>query len=117
MKSALVVDDDLAMLNLLGVWLEQQGYQITSLSDFHDANELLRTRQFTLLVTDVRLGGFNGLQLAIAARQADPDVRIIVISGWDDVTLSREAKACGATVLSKPFNEKALLAALANGRG
>jgi len=107
-KSALVVDDDPGMLALTERWLVTDGYQVRTISDFKDAKALLRLGRVDLLLVDVRLGEFNGLQLAIEARAGDPDVRIIVMSGWNDGAVDREAAKCGAVVLPKPFTAETL---------
>jgi len=60
----------------------------------------------------VRLGDFNGLQLAILARQRYPNARIVVMSAWDDPVLKRDAAQCGASYLVKPFNAPQLLTAI-----
>jgi len=110
--SALVVDDDPDILGLASQWLTAQGYQVTAAADFRAAQALVRARGFDLLLIDVRLGEFNGLQLAIQVRDAVPQIRIVVMSGWDDVTVAREAAACRAVVLAKPFTPEALLDAV-----
>jgi DNA-binding NtrC family response regulator len=111
-KFALVVDNDLRILDLIHRWLTPQGYQIATRPDFAGARELLRTQECDLLIADVRLDEFNGLQLAIEARHAYPRIRIVVISGWTDVMVAREAEACKAVVLLKPFTAGDLDAAV-----
>ena len=49
------------------------------------------------MVADVRLGDFNGIQLGILAKNAWPDVRIVIMSGWDDPVLRHEAEQLGAS--------------------
>jgi two-component system response regulator HydG len=111
-KSALVVDDDVVVLALTGRWLEDQGYQVTALSDFVQAKERLRAQPFDVLLTDVRLGEFNGLQLAIEARVINPGMRIIVMSGWLDPAVRQDAAGCNAVVLLKPVTPGAILEAV-----
>ena len=98
----LVVDDDPALLQGLAYALESGGCDVVSSSTYADAREHLRAEQFDVLLTDVRLGAFNGLQLAVIARQAHPELRIIVMSGFDDAVLRADAADLGATYLVKP---------------
>jgi DNA-binding response OmpR family regulator len=111
-KSALVVDDDVTLLSLVALWLSTAGYQVKTLSDFNQAKALLRAERVGLLITDVRLGEFNGLQLAIEARSGGDDIAIVVMSGWVDNVVTQEVSACNGVVLRKPFTEDALLAAV-----
>jgi DNA-binding NarL/FixJ family response regulator len=64
------------------------------------------------LVVDIRLGAFNGLQLALDARRRYPEARIVMISSWDDPVLRRDAEQFGATYVVKPFSAADLLAAI-----
>ena len=96
MKSALVVDDDKQVSSLVARWLSKAGYDVSTCEDFGAARERILNDTPPILIVDVRLAGFNGLQLAILARQLHPETRIVVLSGWDDPVLRKEATACGA---------------------
>ena len=74
-----------------------------------DRAKKLLDEKFDILITDVRLGQFNGLQLAIIARDRDPGIGIIVFSGYDDPVLQAEAAQLGARYLVKPVGFDQLL--------
>jgi YesN/AraC family two-component response regulator len=57
----------------------------------------------------VRLGAFNGIQLAVIARDRNPDLGIIIFSGFDDPVLREEATHVGACYLVKPVTAERLL--------
>lgn len=105
----LLVDDEPGLLEALRVALERAGREVVACRTFDDAREKLLTERFDVLVTDVRLGAFNGLQLAIIARSRAADMRIIVFSGFDDPVLKEEASGLGAQYLVKPVSAEALL--------
>jgi two-component system response regulator YesN len=112
-RSALVVDDDPQVAALVSRWLTAAGYLVTTTDDFEEAKRRVVGRtDLSVLVVDVRLGGFNGIYLAILARQQVPTVRIVVLSGWDDPVLRKEADACGAVYLCKPITANDLLASI-----
>ena len=112
-KSALVVDDDPQVSALVGRWLRRAGFDVTTCETFEDAKRrVIDGQSLSALIVDVRLGGFNGLHLAIFARQQWPATRIVVLSGWDDAALRREANACGAVYLLKPLNAEDVLGAI-----
>lgn len=109
-RRILIVDDDLSLLQALERALtETDGYDIVASDSFEDARRTLRSRKFDVLITDVRLGLFNGLQLAILARDLHPDIRLIVISGFDDTVLKSDALRLGAVFLVKPVTSADLL--------
>jgi DNA-binding response OmpR family regulator len=112
MNKALVVDDDTQILTYIKQVLEAAGHDVVTSNNFKDARELIQRHTPAIVVADVRLGDFNGIQLAILARSARPDVRVVIISGWDDTVLRHEAAELGAVYLQKPFGPSELLAAL-----
>jgi DNA-binding response OmpR family regulator len=98
----LLVDDDLPLVQGLSAGLRSGGCEVVGSVSYADARERLRDESFDVLLTDIRLGAFNGLQLAVIARQSHADLRIIVMSGFDDVVLRAEAAALQADYLVKP---------------
>ena len=116
-RTFLVVDDDVSLLEALEEALSLRGDQVTACSSFEEARQLLRDRRFDALITDVRLGAFNGLQLAVMARDAHPDIQLIVFSGFDDPVLREDAAHLDATYLVKPVTGTQLLDLLATHSG
>lgn len=111
---ALVVDDDPFVVALVQRALEQAGWTVHVARSFEEGRNLLNLRP-DLLIADVRLGGFNGLYLAILARELNSKARILVISGYDDPVIRRDATEFGATFLAKPFTPSQLLDAIGHG--
>lgn len=108
-KSILLVDDERVLLEGLERALTAANVDVIAAPNFEDAHHYLRTGRFDVLITDVRLGAFNGLQLAGLARDLNPSMKILVFSGFDDVVLRQEAEKLGATYLTKPVTAKELL--------
>src|SRR5471032_1319307 len=79
MKRVLVVDDDPGILALVTTWLETAGYGVETAGNFAAA-KLHVSRPKEVLIVDVRLEAFNGLQLAILAHSSDSTMRIVVMS-------------------------------------
>jgi DNA-binding response OmpR family regulator len=64
----LMVDDDGAYLSACATILRTDGHDVVTCSDFHEGRRRLAQDRFDALITDVRLGAFNGLHLiALAA--------------------------------------------------
>ena len=109
-----VIDDDRSVQRALRRLLEAAGYRVllcSSALEFLDLTDL----PFPIcLIIDVRMPGMTGLDLQAALRRENRNIPIILISGHADETLvSRATSRDTVTFLSKPFEDHALLHALA----
>ena len=77
----LLVDDEASIRLTLGALLERTGYEVTSADGGEQAVQLLEGQAFDLLLTDLRMPGIDGMQVVTAARQRQPDVAVIVLTG------------------------------------
>lgn len=108
----LVADDDPEMRRVLAQALREDGYQVIEARDgvdllgkisleYEDNNA---TATVDLIVTDVRMPGYTGMEVLEGLRHVDWTTPVIVISAFADRELTREARLFGAaTVLAKPF--------------
>jgi DNA-binding NtrC family response regulator len=113
-RRVVLVDDDRPLLDVLTTLLQDAGCIVTPFERFQDAKTYLRSREAPdILVTDVRLGAFNGLQLAVMFNLGHPQLMKVVITGYDDPVLRKEAESVGARYLIKPLNAYDLVEALA----
>ena len=103
----LIVDDDEVYLEGMRELLEEAGYEVLLASSFDGGKHELREHSPDLLIIDVRLGAFNGLQLISTG-----EVRIpaIVVTGFDDRVLRADAGGFGASYVVKPIAPASLLA-------
>ena len=108
-RRILIVDDDQSLLAAMLSAFTAAGRDVVAASTFEEGRDRLRNETFDVLLTDVRLGAFNGLQLAVIARDVHPGMRILVFSGFDDPVLRAEAEQLGATYLVKPVTSRSLL--------
>jgi DNA-binding response OmpR family regulator len=108
-QRVLVVEDQAALLEAVTMAFTRAGRDVVSCRTFEEAREHLLTGPFDALLTDVRLGAFNGLQLAVMARDRHPQMKIIVFSGFDDPVLREEARQLGASYVVKPVGAERLL--------
>lgn len=96
----LIVDDDPATRTGMKALLERSGYEIRVAATFEDARRELHDYKPDLLISDIRLGEYNGLQLLVAT--PDP-VPTIIVTAYQDPVLEAEARANGALFLLKPI--------------
>jgi len=102
----LIVEDDAATRDGLAELLESAGYETVAVDGFEFAMRILRTAPPDVLITDIRLGDYNGLQLVI---NSPAPVPAIVISSFPDPVLRSDAEHFGATYLTKPVSPSAVL--------
>jgi len=106
----LVVDDELAMRELLQDLLEVGGYAVQAVADGRAMRLALEQTAFALVMLDLRLKGEDGMQLARTLRQQS-GIPIMMLTGKGDATdriLGLEMAA--DDFLMKPFNNRELLA-------
>ena len=105
----LIVDDDVSLLDAMQRALRDSMRTVVACDSFEKARQMLKEQTFDALITDVRLGAFNGLQLAVMARDMYPDMSLIVFSGFDDPVLRADAEQIGASYLVKPVGSVELI--------
>ena len=93
------------MVNLL----RTQGYDVTSASGFQAARHALHSHAPQFVISDLRLGAFNALHLAIRQRQDHPETQMIVLDCVHDSQIEREAIRQGALYLVEPIDASDLL--------
>jgi DNA-binding NtrC family response regulator len=102
----LVVEDDDALSYALMQILAVEGYNIVQAHDYRDALRVLEDGgPVDLLLTDLRLPGVNGFALARMGRMRHHDLKVVYMTGYDDVPTS---EAVGP-VMYKPLDQNALL--------
>jgi len=106
--SVLIVEDDPESLDGLLEVVAGAGYRVIGAQSFEEGRRALADSP-DVLVTDVRLGAYNGLQLIIRGRRVNPRLRAIVITGHPDVVVRREAEKLDAIQLEKPIDPARLL--------
>jgi DNA-binding NarL/FixJ family response regulator len=93
-----VADDDEAVRTVLSHVLSDEGIDVVGLAcDGREAVALaLELRPDTVLL-DIRMPHLGGIEAAQQIRAADPNMRLVMLSAYDDATLQQEAKVVGAS--------------------
>lgn len=110
----LVLDDDEHALSGLVELLRDAEYHVTGAATYDAAKRLLALHSFDLLITDVRLRGFNGLNLVKQSRTDYPDMAVIIISGFEEPLMELEASRYQALFVGKPIRPFEFLATVAS---
>jgi two-component system response regulator RegA len=107
----LVVDDDQAFRDRLGLALTDRGFQVRLAASYEQAAELLSQEIFLGVVTDLRMPGASGLQVVQRARELQPACRVVVLTGYGSIATTVDAMRLGAhDYLVKPCSVEQLLA-------
>ena len=91
MAKILVMDDDLLALESLESYLKQSGYDVMPASSAREAVEQARENPYNVAVLDMKMPEMDGFQVAAMLRQLQPDLRVIIFTGY--ASLETEARA------------------------
>ena len=91
--------------------LRALGLTVAFADDFHEAKKVLGIQPPDLLVTHVRLGEYNGLQLVLRGKMTRPEMAAIVVADAPDPVLERDAAEMNATIVLSTAGRQEWLAA------
>jgi two-component system NtrC family response regulator len=108
-EKILVVDDDPSLRRVLEYNLAKEGYAVVTAESGEQALALLDAERIDLLITDIKMPGMDGMDLLRRARQAAPEIQVIVITAFGTIEMAVEAMKAGAfEYVTKPFNRDEL---------
>ncbi len=111
----LVVDDEQSMRELLGIMLRQVGYAVTLADGGEPAVQALKTDDFDLVITDLRMRKVDGLAVLRAAKDHSPRTVVLVVTAFASTETAVEAMKLGAyDYVTKPFKLDELRLTIAN---
>ena len=110
--TALVVEPGLTAMWFVVSSLTDAGFHVTVAENFPEARGLIDKHPPTVLVTDLRLGEYNGLHLVIRRNAASQATAAVVVSEVEDMVLQGEAERLGATFVILPTSSQELMAAV-----
>ena len=94
MKTILFVDDHQVLARLSCEILKTQGYRAVSAYDALDALHQFDHEDIDLVVTDYRMDGMNGAELAQRVHDRHPEVPVILVTGYTDIEYGKDIAAC-----------------------
>jgi two-component system response regulator HydG len=110
MGKILVVDDQRNMRTTLAMMLRGTGHEVDEAADGNEGRELGSTGAHDVVLTDLRMGGADGLDVLRAIKQAQPMTEVIVMTAYGTIESAVEAMRLGAfDYIQKPFTEEELL--------
>jgi len=121
MINILLVDDDATFCVMLRTFLEKKGYFVKEAFSFSEGLRALKSINFDIILTDIRLPDNDGLELLLEIKSKQSQIPVILMTGYGDIRTAVKAIKMGAyEYVTKPINPDEILftiqAALRDGR-
>lgn len=113
-KTILLVDDEELFRERLAKAFSRRGFTVFTAADFDGALQIIDEQRPLLGVVDLKMPGKSGLELIAAARQINPAMQLVVLTGYGSIATATEAVRLGALYyLPKPADADDILGAFA----
>lgn len=111
MKHILLVEDDLTYSRIVKTFLEKNGFAVQTATKVKDAQNLINSSKFDLIIADFRLPDGTGMELLQWSKAEFPQTQVILITHYSDIRIAIKAMKLGAfEYITKPINPDELLA-------
>jgi DNA-binding NtrC family response regulator len=103
-RSALVIDDEVAVNNNIRKILEKKGYAVDQAISREEALEKINERSYPVIMLDLKMPGVKGLELLQSIRERRPEAMVVIITGYASIETAVETARMGAVgYVAKPF--------------
>jgi two-component system response regulator HydG len=110
MENILIVDDVVTLGLMLKTWFSKQGFQVETAINVADAKKNIQTQKPNLIISDLRLPDGSGLDLIKWVKEFYPDIVLIVMTSYADISTAVECIRSGAyDYVAKPLNPEEIL--------
>jgi len=100
----LIVDDELVVRDSLGKWFVSEGYAARPVGSAREALEVIQQTEFDIALIDIKMPGMDGMELQARLHDADPDLTVVIMTGYASVDTAVDAIQKGASdYMPKPF--------------
>ena len=109
-KKILLVDDEIGLREVLREFLEWEKYKVAEASNGNEAWEMILKQDFDLVLSDIRMPGGTGIELAEKIFNYDGKKPFVyLMTGYSDLTVPEATKVGVIKVMNKPFEPKELI--------
>ena len=115
MSKILLVEDDVSFCKMLENFLTRKDYNVETAFTAEEAKIKVKKDNFDLIITDLRLPNYDGIELMAEFKKEFPQIPVILMTGYSDVNTAVKAIKNGASdYISKPFNPEEVLLVVSN---
>ncbi|MFH1076356.1 MAG: response regulator [Pseudomonadota bacterium] len=108
-ETLLLVDDEEDIRRFLGISLADFGYIVHTAGTAEEAIQKLKEKKPSIVLSDIKMPGVDGIQLLQMIKAEDPEVEVIMITGHGDMGLAIESlRSQAADFITKPINDEIL---------
>jgi DNA-binding NtrC family response regulator len=101
----LIVDDELSVRDSLGKWFGEEGYEVTTVENAADALTRLAEQRWDAALVDIKMHGTDGIELQRRMHEIDPELVVIIMTGYASVETAVTALKNGAyDYVTKPLD-------------
>jgi DNA-binding NtrC family response regulator len=101
----LIVDDEEVVRDSLCKWFKGAGYFVESAAGSRKALEAIQEKDFDIALIDIKMPGMDGMELQDRLREADPELAVIIMTGYASVETAVRAMKQGAyEFITKPID-------------
>jgi DNA-binding NtrC family response regulator len=111
----LIVDDELVVRDSLDKWFTSEGYTARPAGGAREALEIIQHQEFDIALIDIKMPGMDGMELQARLKEADPDLAVVIMTGYASVETAVQALKRGAyDYITKPVDPDELSHLVAN---
>ncbi|MGB8594832.1 MAG: response regulator, partial [Candidatus Sulfotelmatobacter sp.] len=92
----LIVDDELSVRDSLGKWFREEGYEVATTENASDALTRLAEQRWDAALVDIKMHGTDGIELQRRMHEVDPELIVIMMTGYASVETAVTALKNGA---------------------
>ncbi|MBZ5580526.1 MAG: sigma-54 dependent transcriptional regulator [Acidobacteriia bacterium] len=101
----LIVDDELVVRDSLGKWFTSEGYAAFPVANAREALEKIQQNEFDIALIDIKMPGMDGMELQARLKEADPELTVMIMTGYASVETAVQALKRGAyDYITKPVD-------------
>lgn len=114
-EKILIVDDEPVVRDSLGKWFTEEGFTVRTVGSAQEALSSFQPHTWDVALLDIKMPGMDGIELQNRLREADPDLIVIVMTGYASVETAIQALKQGAyDYICKPFEPDELVHTINN---
>lgn len=112
-RKILITDDRAGIRSLLKEVLQESGYEVLTAAGGQEGIKIVQENTIDIVLLDMKMPGMDGLETLRLIKKAQPNVKVIIMTAYEDMEIIKEVQKRGASCyISKPFDIEELLSTI-----